>query len=599
MAQGVTHKKNSFISDQGTERAFAGIKSEIIGSAFQITEDMQVSLAERVTTSVLEHYWAELQRQNGTELEFPAPELEAGAQLGEEILSLLRELGVSLAKLPIEFAAYEVGQLYTLFLPETLRAKRGIFYTPPALARRLIQKAGNGGIDWEKATVIDPACGGGAFLVPAALQIIRALEGASPAMVARNLQTRIEGWEIGQFSSWLSQFFIEAAAAPITAKTGKFIEPNIRTMDSLQCSEDEFSRFDLVIGNPPFGRMRLDTDTRARYSRSLYGHANLYGIFTELAVRLAKKGGIVAYLTPASFLAGEYFKNLRSLLWKETRPVSLDFIESRKGVFDGVLQETVLATYRKSGRNQTAKVSAIHLGLDGLDIARAGTFKLPKESTDPWIIARHSDDKAVVSQIQKLSSRLADWGYTVSTGPLVWNRFKDQLAGRKLKNCIPIIWSESVTPDGQFKFRSEKKNHEPYFKPKDERDNWLKVSQECVLLKRTTAKEQKRRLIAAPMPSDFIDKYGCVTVENHLNMIYPVVKKPAVSIEVLSAFLNSEAADRVFRCLSGSVAVSAYEIESLPLPEKDKLTKLKRLVARDALKEAIEAECWALYGQDQ
>lgn len=598
MMQRASHKSRSVVHTKGAARAFIDIKSEVINSAFQITEDMQISLSESVATCVLEHYWTEIQKQYSADLPFPAPDQRPSWQPRESILSLLQELGVALAKLPIEFAAYEVGQLYTLFLPETLRAKHGIFYTPPVLARRLIEKAGNAGTNWEKAQIIDPSCGGGAFLVPAAVQIIRALDGASPAMVARNLQTRLEGWEIGDFSSWLSRFFIEAAAAPITSKTGRFIEPNIRTMDSLQCSENEFTRFDLVIGNPPFGRMRLDTDTRARYSRSLYGHANLYGIFTELAIRLAKPGGIVAYLTPASFLGGEYFKNLRSLLWEENPPVSLDFVESRKGVFDGVLQETVLATYRKSSKQNTVKVSSIQLGLDRLDIASAGSFKLPKESTDPWIIARHSDDKAVVEQIQNLPSRLVDWGYTVSTGPLVWNRYKDQLAGNKTKNSIPIIWSESVTQDGEFKFRSEKKNHEPYFKLNGDKDNWLKVTQECVLVQRTTAKEQKRRLIAAVMPSEFINKYDYVTVENHLNMIYPMVKKPAVSIDVLSAFLNSEATDRMFRCLSGSVAVSAYEIESLPLPGKAQLTKLKRLVSRNASKAAIETECMALYGQD-
>jgi adenine-specific DNA-methyltransferase len=82
-------------------------------------------------------------------------------------------------------------------------------------------------------------------------------------------------------------------------------------------------------------------------------------------------------------------------------------------------------------------------------------------------------------------------------------------------------------------------------------------------------------------------------------MIYTVVKKPAVSIDVLAAFLNSETTDRVFRCLSGSVAVSAYEIESLPLPSKEKLTKLKRLVSQRASKENIEEECKRLYGQEK
>jgi adenine-specific DNA-methyltransferase len=88
---------------------------------------------------------------------------------------------------------------------------------------------------------------------------------------------------------------------------------------------------------------------RARFKRSLYGHANLYGVFTELAIQFAKTGGVIAYVTPTSFLAGEYFKALRSLLASYARPVNIDFVSVRRGVFDDALQETMLATYRKTG----------------------------------------------------------------------------------------------------------------------------------------------------------------------------------------------------------------------------------------------------------
>lgn len=584
---------------QVSRKTFGDIKGELLASAFDITEELQVSLAQQVTVTVLESYWEETQHKHNGSVRFPVPNLATSIQLKAETSELLQELGFHLANLPVDLAAYEVGQLFTTFLPESIRARRGIFYTPPMLASRLISKAENSGVDWKKAHILDPACGGGAFLVQAALRIMSALDKANPEIVIRNLQTRLEGWEIDPFSSWLAGFFVEVAAVPISAKTGKLVNPNIRTFDSLLCDEVEFNRFDLVIGNPPFGRVRLDTELRKRYSRSLYGHANLYGIFTELAIRLTKPRGVIAYLTPASFLAGEYFKNLRSFLWEEAPPHSLDFVGSRKGVFDGVLQETVLATYRKSSRKAGAAVSAISLDANHLSIVSASMFRLPKSASDPWIIARNSESRSIVEEAQKFASRIEDWGYKVSTGPLVWNRFKDQLSARKVKNSIPIIWAESITRDGTFIYRSEKRNHLPYFKTLGRKDDWLRIRQECVLLQRTTAKEQKRRLIAAPMPQSFIDEYGCVTVENHLNMIYPVVSKPAVSIEVLSVFLNSGAADKLFRCLSGSVAVSAYEIESLPLPEKEKLTKLKRLVSRKSSKESIEAECLALYGQEE
>ena len=199
-----------------------------------------------------------------------------------------------------------------------------------------------------------------------------------------------------------------------------------------------------------------------------------------------------------------------------------------------------------------------------------------------------------VKQLQTCKHHLVDWGYTVSTGPLVWNRFKDQLHNRKAKNRLPLIWAESVQTDGRFEWRATKRNHQPWFEI-HEGDRWLIAKQHCVLLQRTTAKEQHRRLIAAPLPSEFIEKYGAVVIENHLNMLKPLGTNPAVSAEVLSAFLNSSAADQAFRCVSGSVAVSAYEVEALPLPSPDALEGLQSLIDQKADCAAIESECLRLY----
>ena len=59
---------------------------------------------------------------------------------------------------------------------------------------------------------------------------------------------------------------------------------------------------------------------------------------------------------------------------------------------------------------------------------------------------------------------------------------------------------------------------------------------------------------------------GRVAVENHVHMLVPAVDAPPVSMAQLGKFFASVAADRAFRCISGSVAVSATELESLPLP---------------------------------
>lgn len=104
-----------------------------------------------------------------------------------------------------------------------------------------------------------------------------------------------------------------------------------------------------------------------------------------------------------------------------------------------------------------------------------------------------------------------DWGYKVSTGPLVWNRHKDQLCLESSANTFPIIWSEAITQDGQFILRAEKKNHAPYFKFR-KGDEWLVTTKPCILLQHTTAKEQPKRLIAAALPKALLTKNQAIVI---------------------------------------------------------------------------------------
>ena len=114
-----------------------------------------------------------------------------------------------------------------------------------------------------------------------------------------------------------------------------------------------------------------------------------------------------------------------------------------------------------------------------------------------------------------------------------------------------------------------------------------------MLLQRTTAKEQQRRLIAAVLPSEALHEYGGVVVENHVNIVRPVASAlrgcaGLLTPQILSSILNSRVADRIFRCMSGSVAVSAYEIEALPVPDPDAMRSLGDLVRRSATSQEID-----------
>lgn len=504
-------------------------------------------------------------------------------------------IGRHAATLDVLEASYLIGNVYTSLLPAEIRSTNGVYYTPPNLTARLLNMAEKAGVDWTTATVLDPACGGGAFLAPVALRIVSALNTDDSKVIINHVEKNLKGFEIDPFSAWMSQVFVEVAISKHCIEAKRRLKNIIEVRDSLAIENGD-EKFDLIIGNPPYGKIKLETDKRKKFEDCLYGHANLYGLFVHVAFHLLKQNGIVAYVTPTGFLGGEYFKKLRSFISHNGTPVEFDFISFRKGIFDDVLQETMLTIY-KEGNNQTHAVAVneiIPTSAKQYDIHAIGSFTLPTDPSAPWLLARNTSNANLVTTFARLPHRLADWGYEIKTGPLVWNRHKPQLREKKGSNTYPLIWAECISTKGEFRWKAEKKNHTLYFTFKAG-DDWLLETKPCIIMQRTTAKEQERRLLTSILPKKLLKESGAVIIENHLNVIQPINKFPCVSLELLNLFLNSKIADDVFRCISGSVAVSAYEIESMPLPDPALLQPLQEMLDKKIERKLIVDAFLSLY----
>lgn len=535
---------------------------------FAVADAASVEASRAVTRAAAEAWW-HATTEAGSAGALTPPAFPAGvtvAELSPDVLDGARGFGRDLARLSAADAVAALGNLYTQALPQPHRAHRGIYYTPRPLVRRLLDKAERAGHDWRTGRAIDPSCGGGAFLVEAAARMLSAMTDAEPAIALAALSSRLRGWDTDPYAVWLSNLAVEAVALHLVVACGRRLGAVAECRDALGPFADAVGSFDLVMGNPPFGKVKDTPELRARFARSLHGHPNLYGLFTDLAVHLAKPaGGIVAYLTPASFLAGHYFKALRRLLHEHAAPVTLDLVESRRDVFADVLQEVALSSFRRGRRAECTECAVVQSEAFGLRIQPTGTLILPLDPEAPWTLPRSADDVAFVDHMHRMPARLADWGYRVSTGPLVWNRHKPRLHHEPGKGRVPVVWAEAVAHNGRFVLRATKRNHASWFEPKNLRDPNI-VTRPCVLVQRTTAKEQHRRLIAAEMPAEVLARYGAVTVENHLNMVVPIIRKPRVPLSALAAFLATTTADRLLRCINASVAVSASELEAMPLP---------------------------------
>lgn len=559
------------------------------------TERSRLMQARSFCSSIVSAYWNTLAKKQKSSIKMRAV---PHTVYMDEVLCDARELaertGALIARFPAEDAGYLIGSIYTVMLPSAYRAEIGAYYTPPPLVSRLLDLAEQSGVDFSHATVIDPACGGGAFLAPAAIRMLKKDKGSSPEWILRRISRRLKGIEIDPFAAWMSAVLLESVLMPLCIKARRRLpEDTIIVGDALQ--QDHISGYDLVIGNPPYGRVTLDIETREKYSRSLFGHANLYGLFTDLAIRMVKENtGVVAFLTPTSFLGGQYFTALRTLLAEKTTPFAFDFVADRDGVFDDVLQETMLTTFKAGDHKVRALVSSlVPKGLNKAKIEKIGNVEIEKGGAT-WLLPRAKDDVRFLKMLKSMPMRLSELGYAVSTGQLVWNRFKSQLRTTKGKNSYPLVWAESITSAG-FRFSADRKNHVPYIDIAPRQD-FLVTTSECVLVQRTTSKEQDRRILAAILPQKFIDETGGVVVENHINIVYSNGLFSAVRPEVIEILLNSQVVDRAFRCISGSVAVSAYELNSIPLPSLEQVMEIQSLLDAGVHRRIIERTIAGFYG---
>lgn len=484
--------------------------------------------------------------------------------------------------------AEQLGERYVSTLSARDRSDHGRYYTPQPLASELWEMAKRA-LGWKRprplpGLVRDPACGAGALLLPVLRDHLSASARTDPLLVLAALPNLVAGVDNDPLAAWLANVVLAAELLPLLAVTPRArrrpLPALVKVGDGLAASD---TRCLVSLMNPPYGRVKLTADERSRFARHLYGHANLYGLFMAAGAESLTSDGVLAALVPTSFLAGRYFEAQRGVLAAEAPLRSVGFVNDRAGVFDGVLQETCLATFSPK-RARTVTITAVNGAV--VPIAKVST---PKRS-GPWILPRRADDAPAAAAALTMPLTLASAGWKASTGPLVWNRRSADISATKTANAAPILWAADI--DGGVVHRDPARDHQRYLSLRVKSDEQVMALREpAVLVQRTTAPEQARRLVAAELTDQVLAQWGGVVVaENHVNVLRPTTPTPAITRSTLAQLLATRTLDRVMRSMSGSVAVSAYELESLPLPGRDVLASWNELSG-----EALDAAVYAAY----
>jgi adenine-specific DNA-methyltransferase len=365
-------------------------------------------------------------------------------------------------------------------------------------------------------------------------------------------------------------------------------------------------RFDAAILNPPYRKMHSASRERLLLRRIGIETSNLYTAFMALVVRLLEPSGELVAITPRSFCNGPYFRPFREEFLGAMRLRRLHVFASRSRAFadDDVLQENVILHAVKEPADLAPVTITTSGGPEDEDVSiREVAYDELVTPDDPQRFIRIVADglgRDVASRMHRLPAALTDLGLTVSTGRVVDFRAKPYLRDEPEVGTAPLIYPGHFA-DGAISWpKAIRKPNALALAPYTE--DLLVPPGVYVLVKRFSAKEEPRRIVAAVYDAERVSP-SAVGFENHLNYFHCNGEGfPRPLAYGLAAFLNSSLVDAYFRQFSGHTQVNATDLRTLPYPAREDLERLgKRIGARQlsqaALDDVVEEELMANDGE--
>ena len=331
------------------------------------------------------------------------------------------------------------------------------------------------------------------------------------------------------------------------------------TADFIDWALNTDERFDIVIQNPPYFKIRSGSAQDRLLKMAGIDVPNIYAAFMALGSILLRDNGQQVSITPRSWMNGTYFSRFRMKLLSAMSIAAIHTFESRSKVFDDlkVLQESIVVCMRKTAVQKSIALSSSVSAMDTPLIRSVPYGEVV--SSDFIFVPSTQADACIVKWMASFQHTLSSLGLSVSTGRVVAFREQESLLAEPESDSAPLIYPGNISS-----------NEVVHPAPTVKKSQWIQQNALTsrrllvpagiyVLVKRFSAKEERRRLVASVCSSD--TKIG---FDNKLNYIHSDGHGlPPYLARGLSIWLNSEPVDQYFRIFSGHTQVNAGDMRQL------------------------------------
>ncbi len=453
---------------------------------------------------------------------------------------------------------------------KTHRKSLGQFFTPIEVAQQMLQPVDSLP---DRVRVLDPGAGAGILSAAVFTHII------SPRPIPIR-EIEFVTYEVDAKVLPFLRKTLEMCAS-LSARQGINFKYTIHMIDFIKAATSclySADKFDLAILNPPYGKIKSGCKQWRLLKKYGLPRSNLYAAFMTLAAILLKDGGRLVSITPRSFCNGPYFLPFRRAFLSQMSLSHVHVYTSRNKAFgdDGVLQENIILCAKKSLERDNVSITSSDSPLDkdiSTQILRYDELVNASDRNLVVHLVRNSNEREVSRLVNALKCSLHDLDINVSTGRVVDFRARHLLRKPNDAGSVPLLLPSNLI-NGYVQWPIARPNKLSAIDFEGSKDKLLVPTDNYVLVKRFSSKEQKRRLTAAVLePRRFESEF--VGIENHLNYFHKNGAGLAPDLaKGLAVYLNSSVVDQYFRLFSGHTQVNATDLENLKYPAPSRLQRM-------------------------